>query len=85
MIDTNLGSSDIQTHIGLITTVTQLLAWGLVINRHSHMQMLIDFQAQGLTLTKLHVFVLRSFFNKDPTRFNECLTKPYHGLIEILV
>ena len=39
-----------------------------------------------LTLAELHVSVLTSFieFNKALTKFNEALTKPYHGLIEIL-
>ena len=39
------------------------------------------------TLADLHVYALRSFvrFNKAPTKFNEDLTKPFHGLIEILL
>ena len=41
-----------------------------------------------LTLVELHVRVLTSFikcnkFNKALTNFNEALTKPYHGLIEL--
>ena len=40
-----------------------------------------------LTLAELPVFVLKSFvkFDKAPTIFNEVLTKPHHGLIEILL
>ena len=40
-----------------------------------------------LTLATLHVLTLRSFvkFNKAPIKFNEALTKPCHGLIEILL
>ena len=41
----------------------------------------------ALTLAELHVLVLTSFieFNKALTKFNEALTKPYPGLIEILL
>ena len=40
-----------------------------------------------LTLAELHVFVLRSFINfyKAPTNFDDALTKPYNGLVEILL
>ena len=40
-----------------------------------------------LTLAELHVRVLTSFINflKALTKFNEALTKPYHGLIEMLL
>ena len=43
------------------------------------------FMSGSLTLAKLHVFILGSFikFNKAPTKFNEALTKPCLGLIEI--
>ena len=48
--------------------------------------------AQALTLAKLHVRVLTSLIkliklliNKALTKFNEALTKPYHGLIEVLL
>ena len=39
----------------------------------------------ALTLAELHVRVLTSFikFDNALTNFNEALTKPYHGLIEI--
>ena len=40
-----------------------------------------------LTLAELHVFVLRSVIKynnlKASTKFDEALTKPYNGLIEI--
>ena len=38
-------------------------------------------------VAELHVCVLRSFikFHKTPTKFNEALTKQYHGLLEILI
>ena len=39
----------------------------------------------ALNLAELHVFVLRNFiqFNRAPTKFNEALTKPYHGLMQV--
>ena len=43
--------------------------------------------AGPLALAELQVRVLTSFikFDKVPTKFNEDFTKPYHGLIEILL